>query len=133
MIRSVMEGVLLNIRSIASLGASAGLTCDEVRVSGGATGEPLWLQMLADVLQREVTTVTGASEGGAYGAVLAAGVGAGWWTSLDEAVGTLRVTGRVSPDASLEALYDARFDTFRTLYDALRPVYQHIAMENPSR
>ncbi|WP_250536737.1 xylulokinase [Caballeronia sp. AZ10_KS36] len=133
MIRSVMEGVLLNIRSIASLGASAGLTCDEVRVSGGATGEPLWLQMLADVLQREVTTVTGASEGGAYGAVLAAGVGAGWWTSLDEAVGTLRVTSRVSPDASLKALYDARFDTFRTLYDALRPVYQHIAMENPSR
>ncbi|SAK96698.1 xylulokinase [Caballeronia temeraria] len=133
MIRSVMEGVLLNIRSIAALGASAGLACDEVRVSGGATAEPLWLHMLADVLQREVITVTGASEGGAYGAVLAAGVGAGWWASLDEAVGALRVTGRVSPDASLKDLYDARFDTFRTLYDTLRPVYQRIAMENPSR
>jgi xylulokinase len=133
MVRSVMEGVLLNIRSIAALGESAGLSCDELRVSGGATGERLWLQLLADVLQREVTTVTGAAEGGAYGAVLAAGVGAGWWRSLDEAVGTLRVTQRIAPDTSLKPLYDARFETYRTLYDTLRPVYQRIATENQNR
>jgi xylulokinase len=129
LVRSVMEGVLLNIRAIAALGSSAGLACDEVRVSGGATAEPFWLRLLADVLQREVTTVTGASEGGAYGAVLAAGVGAGWWTTLDEAVSTLRVTERISPDARLGPLYDARFETFRTLYDTLRPVYERIAAE----
>jgi xylulokinase len=85
------------------------------------------------VLQREVTTVTGAAEGGAYGAVLAAGVGAGWWSSLDEAAGSLQVIERVSPDASLAALYDARFDTFRALYDTLAPLYQRIATENPNR
>jgi xylulokinase len=129
LVRSVMEGVLLNIRVIVSLCAASGLACDEVRVSGGATGEPFWLQLLANVLQREVTTVTGAAEGGAYGAVLAAGVGAGWWSTLDEAVGSLRVTDRVCPDTTLAPLYDARFDTFRSLYDTLRPVFQQIAAE----
>ena len=129
LVRSVMEGVLLNIRAIAALGAASGLVCDEVRVSGGAASEPFWLQLLANVLQREVATVTGAAEGGAYGAVLAAGVGAGWWSTLDEAVGTLRVTARVAPDTSVAPLYDARFDTFRNLYDTLRPVFQQIAAE----
>jgi xylulokinase len=103
-----------------------------VRVSGGATGEPFWLQLLADVLQREVTTVTGAAEGGAYGAVLAAGVGAGWWSSLEDAACSLRVTSRTLPDATLGSLYDARFDTFSTLYDTLRPVFQQIAAEPAS-
>jgi xylulokinase len=132
MVRSVMEGVLLNIRSIAALCATSGLTCDEVRASGGATGEPFWLQLLADVLQREVTTVTGAAEGGAYGAVLAAGVGAGWWSTLEEAAGSLRVTSRVTPNATLASLYDARFGTYRTLYDTLRPAFQRIAAEAAS-
>ncbi|KND60551.1 Xylulose kinase [Candidatus Burkholderia verschuerenii] len=133
MIRSVMEGVMLNIRAIAALGEMAGLSCDVVRVSGGATSEPFWLHLLADVLQREVTTVTGAAEGGAYGAVLAAGVGAGWWSSLDEAAGSLQMIERVTPDASLGRLYDARFDTFRALYDTLAPLYQRIATENTNR
>ncbi|MBU9166268.1 xylulokinase [Burkholderia gladioli] len=129
LVRSVMEGVLLNLRAIATLGTAAGLRCDELRISGGATAEPFWLKLLADVLQREVATVTGAAEGGAYGAVLAAGVGAGWWASLDEAAGALAVTSRVAPDSRLGALYDARFDTLRTLYDTLRPVFQQIAAE----
>jgi len=129
LVRSVMEGVLLNVRTIAALCEASGLACDEVRASGGATAEPFWLSLLADVLQREVTTVTGAAEGGAYGAVLAAGVGSQWWSSLDEAVGTLRITERVSPDTTLGPLYQARFNTFRTLYDTLGPVFAQIAAE----
>lgn len=91
--------------------------------------EPFWSQLLADVLQREVTTVTGAAEGGAYGAVLAAGVGSGWWSTLDEAVATLDVTSRTPPDRALDPLYASRFSTFRGLYDALQPVMAQIAAE----
>ena len=61
--------------------------------------------------------------------MLAAGVGARWWSTLDEAVGMLRVTNRVPPDTRLAPLYDARFGTFRGLYDTLRPVFQQIAAE----
>ena len=129
LVRSVMEGVLLNIRTIAALCVSSGLACDEIRASGGAMSEPFWSQLLADVLQREVTTVTGAAEGGAYGAVLAAGVGSGWWTTLDEAVATLEVTSRTAPDRALDPLYASRFSTFRGLYDALQPVMAQIAAE----
>lgn len=129
LVRSVMEGVLLNIRTIAALCVSSGLACDEIRASGGAMSEPFWSQLLADVLQREVTTVTGAAEGGAYGAVLAAGVGSGWWTTLDEAVATLEVTSRTAPDRALDPLYASRFSTFCGLYDALQPVMAQIAAE----
>ncbi|SMG49073.1 xylulokinase [Paraburkholderia susongensis] len=129
LVRSTIEGVLLNLRSIAALCANAGLGGSELRASGGATAEPFWRQMLADVLQCEVSTVTGAAEGGAYGAVLAAGVGSGRWSSLDEAVGCLRVVDRNQPDRSLGALYDARFATFHGLYDTLRQTFEQIARE----
>ncbi|MFM0728695.1 xylulokinase [Paraburkholderia strydomiana] len=131
LVRSTMEGVLLNLRSIASLCATAGLGGRELRASGGATSEPFWLQLLADVQQCEVSTVTGSAEGGAYGAVLAAGVGSGRWASLDEAVGCLRVVSRHQPDRSLGPLYDARFATFRGLYDTLRQTFEQIALEPP--
>lgn len=129
LVRSTIEGVLLNLRSIASLCETAGLGGQQLRASGGATSEPFWRQMLADVLQCEVSTVTGAAEGGAYGAVLAAGVGSGRWSSLDEAVGSLQVVDRHQPDQSLGPLYDARFATFRGLYDTLRPTFEQIALE----
>jgi xylulokinase len=132
LVRSAMEGVLLNLRSIASLCATAGLGGRDLRASGGATSEPFWLQMLADVLQCEVSTVTGSAEGGAYGAVLAAGVGSGRWASLDEAVGCLRVVGRHQPDRALGPLYDARFATFRGLYDTLTRTFEQIALEPPA-
>ncbi len=129
LVRSVMEGVLLNLRAIGELCQAAGLGCSELRVSGGATSEPFWLQLLADVTQREVVTVTAAAEGGAYGAVLAAGVGSGRWASLDEAIGSLDIASRHTPDTQLANLYRARYETFRSLHGALSQTFEQIGAE----
>ncbi len=56
MVRALLEGVLLNLRSILLqmqrlgllLMRRSGLAFDTVRVSGGATALPLWLQLLAE-------------------------------------------------------------------------------------
>lgn len=121
--RSVLEGVLLNMREILEVCRQAGLGCDRIVASGGATSETLWLQMLADILGRETVTVTGAAEGGAYGAALATGVGVGYWSSLDEAVSGVRVERTFVPDDDATRTYDAVFARHRALYDGLRPLY----------
>ncbi|GAA3793843.1 MULTISPECIES: xylulokinase [Amycolatopsis] len=121
--RSVMEGVVLNMREILEVYRQAGLPCDRVVASGGATKEPLWLQILADVLNRETVTVTGVAEGGAYGAALAAGVGIGWWRDLTEAVGMLAVEQTFTPDPAAVATYDRIFQRHRHLYEGLRPLF----------
>lgn len=106
LVRGAMEGVVLNLRAILEIFLRNGTSCDELRASGGATASPLWLSLLADVLGRDVVTVTGASEGGAYGAALVAGVGAGAWRHLDEAVTIIRETGRVRPDPAHRQRYE---------------------------
>jgi xylulokinase len=125
--RSVLEGVLLNLREILAIFTSAGLTVDRVRASGGATVEPLWLQLLADVLQTEVRTVTGAEEGGAFGAALLAGIGTGNWASLEEATAAVQETSRIAPDVSLAGTYDALHGFHRQLFTALEPTFADMA------
>jgi xylulokinase len=130
--RSVLEGVLLNLREILAIFTGAGLSVDRVRASGGATVESLWLQLLADVLQIEVRTVTGAEEGGAFGAALLAGIGTGNWTSLEEATAVVQETGRTVPDTSVAGTYDALHGIHRQLYTALEPRFAELAVLDAS-
>jgi len=120
-VRSIMEGTILNLRAILDLFLESGRGCAEVRASGGSTASPFWLTLLADGLGQEVVTVTGACEGAAYGAALLAGVGVGAWNHLDEAVGVIRETGRARPDPGRSAEYERAMRTQRSLFEVLGP------------
>jgi xylulokinase len=121
--RAVLEGVLMNMREILEICSQAGLQTDQIIASGGATNEQLWLQLLADVLGREVVTVTGAAEGGAYGAALAAGVGAGVWPDLQAALGQVKVERTFTPDPGSQERYETVFAAHRQLHNALGEAY----------
>jgi xylulokinase len=125
--RAVLEGVLMNMREILEVCVEAGLQTDQIIASGGATKEPLWLQLLADVLGREVVTVTGASEGGAYGAALAAGVGAGVWPDLPAALGQVEVERTFTPDPTSQERYETVFAAHRQLHNVLGEAYSLVA------
>ncbi|MFL5717904.1 MAG: xylulokinase, partial [Chloroflexota bacterium] len=93
MTRAVLEGVAFGLRDGLDLMTAAGMPPPaQIRASGGGTASELWRQILADVLAAELATVE-TTEGAAYGAALLAGVGAGWWTSVDAATeAVVRVT-----------------------------------------
>jgi xylulokinase len=95
---------------------------DTIRLGGGGSRGPLWRQIQADIYGREVE-ILAADEGAAYGAALLAGVGAGAWSSVDEAcTRTVRVAARVEPEAAASALMSRRYSAYRALYPALRAV-----------
>jgi len=125
--RSVVEGVLLSLREIVDLCADAGLEWDEIRASGGATAERFWTQTLADVLQQDIVLVTGASQGGAFGAALLAAVGTGNWRSLDDASSVIQETDRISPNPDLAALYEQLHQVHSRLLQTLMPSFLKIA------
>jgi len=127
MSRAVMEGAVLNLRAILDLFAEAGLPCDRLRASGGATVSCFWLQLLADVAGRPVATVSGASEGGAYAAALLAGVGVGRWSVLDEAVAIASETAHATPDPARARLYDRLHPISKSLYRTLRGAFVELA------
>ena len=127
LVRAVIEGALLNMREILEIFTAHGIRCERIVASGGATRDPFWLQTMADVFGTEVVTMTGSSEGGAYGAALVAGVGAGTWTSFDDVYDTLEVSARFLPDSATAQRYTRIYSGYRKLFGHLGDVYGDIA------
>lgn len=127
LVRAAMEGVVFSMREMLELMAPLGLDARTVRTSGGGAASPLWRQIQADALGAEVQTVSGAAEGGAYGAALVAGVGSGVWPDLARAAQTVAVDTRITPDPAAKPAYDAAFAIYRELYPTLKPRFDEIA------
>ena len=120
--RSVMEGVTYSLRQLVDIMAGFA-PAEKVYTSGGGSVSALWRQMQADIFDLPVYTMSAASEGGAYGAVMVAGVGAGVWKDLGEAVGIIRPETETLPKPENQPAYQATYEIYGRLYHALKPVY----------
>ena len=122
--RAVLEGVAFGLKDSFELIRGAGLgNINQVRGAGGGTRSALWRQILADVLNVELVTVN-TSEGGAFGAALLAGVGAGAWADVETACNaTVQITGSTQPNSDDVAVYAGQYELYRGLYPALTPTF----------
>ena len=124
--RAVMEGVAFGLRDGLDLMVAAGMPApDQIRASGGGTASPLWRQILADVLDAEIATVS-TTEGAAYGAGLLAAVGAGWFPTVEAAAEALVTATPVAAPGPDVSLYAAAHATYRDLYPALSPSFHRL-------
>jgi len=119
MTRAVLEGILLTLREILALVERSGVQVQRLRASGGATVSATWRQLLADVCGRPVATLTGAAEGGAYGAALLAGVGVRHWPDLAEAARVIEEVEHVAPRAAA-----ARYDQLHAVHARLHAQFE---------
>jgi xylulokinase len=79
---------------------------------------------MASVLEAELVTVN-TSEGGAFGAALLAGVGAGAWPDVQTAcASTIKITGSTHPDPIQMAAYRKAYPHYRDLYPALKSEFE---------
>lgn len=127
MTRAVLEGVAFGLKDSFTLIQNAGLgEITQVRGSGGGTKGALWRQIMASVLEAELVTVN-TTEGGAYGAALLAGVGAGAWSDVVSACkACIKITGSTQPDASQTEAYEKAYTIYRELYPALRASFTEL-------
>jgi xylulokinase len=128
--RAVLEGVACSLRQVYELIGDAyksqsdqvNLDGGEVVLAGGGAVSPLWRQIFADCFQLPVRTVYGSAEGGSFGAALVAGVTAGIWKDLAEAVLLVRPESEMLPLAGRRQVYDELYQNYTALYPALRAV-----------
>jgi xylulokinase len=127
MTRAVLEGVAFGLRDSLELIRQAGLgSIDQLRIAGGGARSPLWRQIIADIMNVPLATVN-TTEGGAFGAALLAGVGAGWWPTVDAACqATIRVTMGETPNPQNAARYDALYQQYQQLYPALKSIFHNL-------
>lgn len=126
--RSIMESVTYGMRQIAmSIQNLKKVGMSHIIVSGGGSNSPLWRQIISDVFQLPVVTVSGAREGGAYGACLVGGVAAGVWGNLREACDVLSEETHNDPSASNSGIYDDMFGIYNDMVPALKPMFDRIS------
>jgi xylulokinase len=72
-------------------------------------------------------TVSGAKEGGAYGACLVGGVSAGIWKDIREACGVLSEVTRNEPVAERKGIYEEMFGIYDDAVPALKPLFDRLS------
>lgn len=120
MLRAVYEGIAFAHRyHVQSLLKVLGHQPDVIRMSGGGTNSPSWVQMFANVLNLPVELVESSELGGLGGAITSA-VGTGQYANLEDAVAHMsRVKARYEPQPDQVKIYDKKYAAYLTLLTAL--------------
>ena len=121
LVRAVLEGVAFGLRDGLDLVAETASPPPVLgRVSGGGARSPLWLQILASVLELPLQRVA-VDEGASFGAALLGGVAAGAFADVHAAVAACVKPGEIiEPVPSWIEPYREARERFVALYPALR-------------
>lgn len=119
-IRAGMEGVALQLRWVVDAIMDSGCSLDAIRATGGFTDSPVWVQILADVLGRDVA-VPDESEGSSVGGALLGMVALGLLPDIDTAAGLIKAGTIVRPNTGHSATYDRVYSAFRDAQPILGP------------
>src|SRR5579885_813948 len=126
LIRALLEGVAYSQKDGLDLIQALEVDIASIRASGGGARSRLWRQILADVFGKPVVTVA-SQEGSALGAAILAMAATGEYASVPEACAALvRDHEVLEPRAAESGIYAAGHAVYRSLYPALRPVFETI-------
>lgn len=125
MLRAIFEGVTFSTRyHVEQLIAVRGRVPKVVRIAGGPSRSPLWVQMFADVLNAPVEVLQ-CEELGALGTAISSAVGIGEFASYEQAVEKMvRVKSVFHPDSERVNIYDRKYALYKTLIQTLGPVWK---------
>jgi gluconokinase len=114
-IRSLIEGICYRLFSVIQPLENLIGKSTEIRVTGGFTRSPLWLQILSDVLGRDLM-VTEEPEGSVLGAAAFAYHTLGMIDSFEYMLERNPIMQKVSPEAKAHEFYRKQFDRYMHLY-----------------
>jgi glycerol kinase len=101
-VRAVLEGVAQRGADLVEAAeADTGLTLERLRIDGGMSGNPTFVQAVADAAQRPVE-VSPEREATTLGAGFLAGLAVGTWPGWDELAATWRPRVVIEPARSLD-------------------------------
>ena len=127
LLRAVMEGVAFSLRDCAEICHEIGADIDDMMACGGGGTSAVWRQMLADLYNCTVKTVS-SKEGPALGAAILAMVGAGIYKTVPEACSQIiKINKTQAPIKENVTKYEDFYNVYKKLYPALKQQYKEIA------
>lgn len=125
MSRAILEGVAYSYRALLDVMPELDPSSPLV-LAGGPGKSPLWMQILADVLQRRIRVVADAQHAGARGVALLAGIGLGWFASLSPP-DFFPIAVEYAPAGDMAELHRARYAVHSSLHGSLKDSFKQLA------
>ena len=114
----MLEGVAFAFRDCLRVLADAGTEVTRAFAVGGGANSPVWLSIMASVLDRPLDVSAAADVGAAFGAARLAQAAATGVRDPAALMPPPPVERSVDPDPALARAYADRYDRYRTLYAA---------------
>lgn len=126
--RALLEGIAFEQRFLTDgLDAVLDDPIERLIVLGGGSRSPVWCQIIADVLQRQVDVVR-EPESTCLGAGMLAAAAVGIHGSIAEAAAAMSGTSRRhEPHPATSSTYDRLYSVYRTIYPSLAQVFGDLA------
>ena len=126
MLRSVLEGVTMNLGIILEI-LRQHLTIEEILVIGGGAKGAVWRQMMADVYDARIKVPVLLEEATSMGAAVTGGVGVGLFRDFDAIERFIEVKNVHEPDPDAVKAYGPVKEMFELCYQSLLPVFEKMA------
>lgn len=117
--RAILEGITYSLYQVTEILEQSIAPCRKILASGGFTASPLWLQMVADLFNKEVQ-VTENADASAIGAVFVGMCALGILDKPEDAAQFVSVKKVYSPDPANRPVYLRNYRIFTGLYEKLR-------------
>jgi xylulokinase len=128
LIRSILEGVAFSLRDSLEIFNELDIPVHQIRASGGGSRSQIWREIQSDIYGKELVTLR-TSEGSAFGAALLAGVGAKFYSSVEEsACQAAQTHEQIGPNEENTRIYDRLYGVYRSLWPAVRDLAHQLAL-----
>lgn len=128
LVRAGLEGVAHQLRLVTDALADCGHPLERLRATGGFTNSPLWLQLVADVLEIPLD-LPRVSEATAFGAGLLGMTALGLVDGIDAVEDLIVVRDRLDPDADDRAVHRAAHERYAELVEVLSGPFRRLAAD----
>ncbi len=132
-VRAILEGVAFSLRDSIEIFKELNIPIETIKLGGGGALSALWRQIQADVYGQTVEIVE-AEEGAAYGAALLAGVGGGFWKTIDEACSlTIKSIEKIYPNSTTVEFMNRQYKAYKEIYPSLNRIMEIINLNTSFR
>ncbi len=126
MTQAVLEGVAFALRDSLEVAKSLGIHLERTKICGGGAKSALWKKMIANIMNLKVDVIE-SEEGPALGGAMLAAVACGEYRNVEEAAAKIvKIIDTVEPDPELVEKYEARYQQFKEIYPACKPLFEII-------
>lgn len=125
--KAVLDSLAYEMKlNLLAIEKSTNCIINEIRIIGGGAKTPKWLQIKADVFNKEIVSLEN-NEAAVLGAAILGAIGIGYFSDIKQAIAQMvKPKRRYIPIEKNVAKYEEHFEEYQEIYKILKPLNKKI-------